>query len=51
VGQIDYIKKIARYGLENDRESLLKSLNEFIEFYKESKKINLALQLQSLFQF
>jgi AAA+ superfamily predicted ATPase len=48
LGQIDYIKKIARYGLENDRESLLKSLNEFIEFYKESKKINLALQLQSL---
>lgn len=48
MGQIDYIKKIARYGLENDRESLLKSLSEFIEFYKESKKTNLALQLQSL---
>jgi len=48
VGQIDYIKNIARYGLENDRENLLKSLNEFIEFYKDSKKINLALQLQSL---
>ena len=48
MGQIDYIKKIARYGLENNRENLLKSLNEFIEFYKDSKKINLALQLQSL---
>lgn len=48
MGQIDYIKKIARYGLENNRENLLKSLNEFIEFYKGSKKINLALQLQSL---
>lgn len=48
MGQIDYIKEIARYGLENDRESLLKSLNEFIEYYKESKKVNLALQLQSL---
>ncbi len=48
MGQIDYIKKIARYGLENNRESLLKSLTEFIEFYKESKKTNLALQLQSL---
>lgn len=48
MGQIDYIKNIARYGLENDRENLLKSLNEFIEFYKDSKKINLALQLQSL---
>lgn len=48
MGQIDYIKEIARYGLENDRVSLLKSLNEFIEYYKESKKVNLALQLQSL---
>lgn len=48
MGQIDYIKEIARYGLENDRESLLKSLNEFIEYYKDSKKVNLALQLQSL---
>lgn len=48
MGQIDYIKEIARYGLENDREGLLKSLNQFIEYYKESKKINLALQLQSL---
>ncbi|TXD58281.1 AAA family ATPase [Polaribacter sp. IC066] len=48
MGQIDYIKEIARYGLENNRENLLKSLNEFIEFYKDSKKINLALQLQSL---
>lgn len=48
MGQIDYIKEIARFGLQNDREGLLKSLNEFVEFYKESKKINLALQLQSL---
>lgn len=48
LGQIDYIKDIARYGLENNRDSLLKTLNDFIEYYKESKKINLALQLQSL---
>lgn len=48
MGQIDYIKEIARYGLENDRESLLKSLSEFIEYYKESNKVNMALQLQSL---
>jgi SpoVK/Ycf46/Vps4 family AAA+-type ATPase len=48
MGQIDYIKDIAKYGLENDRNSLLKSLNEFISFYKNSKKTNLALQLQSL---
>lgn len=48
MGQIDFIKEIARFGLENDRESLLKSLNEFVEYYKETKKVNLALQLQSL---
>lgn len=48
MGQIDYIKDIARHGLQNDREGLLKSLNNFIAFYKDSKKINLALQLQSL---
>lgn len=48
MGQIDYIKEIARFGLENDRENLMKSLNDFIEYYKDSKKINLALQLQSL---
>lgn len=48
MAQIDYIKDIAKYGLENDRENLLKSLNKFVDFYKGSKKINLALQLQSL---
>lgn len=48
MSQFDYIKEIAKSGLENDRESLLKSLNEFVDYYKESKKINLALQLQSL---
>jgi SpoVK/Ycf46/Vps4 family AAA+-type ATPase len=48
VGQIDYIKEIARFGLNNDRESLLKTLSEFIDFYKDSNKVNFALQLQSL---
>lgn len=48
MGQIDYIKEIARFGLKNDREGLLKSLNDFITFYKDSKKVNFALQLQSL---
>lgn len=48
MAQIDYIKEIAKHGLENDRESLLKSLTEFVDFYKNSKKTNLALQLQSL---
>ncbi|TXE16333.1 ATP-binding protein [Psychroflexus gondwanensis] len=48
MAQIDHIKDIAKYGLENDRERLLKSLSEFVDFYKDSKKTNLALQLQSL---
>lgn len=46
--QFDYIKDIAKYGLENDQERLLTTLNELIEHSKKTKKINLALQLQSI---
>ena len=46
--QSDLIKDIARYGLENDQENLLKSLNGLIEYFKEHKKVNFAIQLQSL---
>ncbi|WP_158860823.1 AAA family ATPase [Lunatibacter salilacus] len=48
MSQQDYIKDIARFGLENDQEKLLTTLNEFIEHNKISKKVNFALQLQSL---
>lgn len=48
MSQQDYIKDIARFGLENDQEKLLSTLNEFIEHNKVSKKVNFALQLQSL---
>lgn len=48
MSQFDYIKEIARYGLENDQEKLLSALNELIEHSKKTKKINFALQLQSL---
>jgi AAA+ superfamily predicted ATPase len=48
MSQFDYIKNIAKYGLENDQERLLASLNEFIDYSKKTKKINFALQLQSL---
>ena len=48
MSQSDYIKDIARFGLENDREKLLASLNELIEHSKNTKKINFALQLQSI---
>ena len=48
MSQFDYIKEIARYGLENDQEKLLAALTELIEHSKKTKKINFALQLQSL---
>lgn len=48
MGQQDYIKDIARFGLENDQEKLLSTLNDFIEHNKNSRRVNFALQLQSL---
>ncbi|SES23465.1 AAA family ATPase [Pedobacter rhizosphaerae] len=48
VSQSDYIKDIARFGLENDQEKLLMALNELIAHSKTTKKTNLALQLQSI---
>lgn len=48
MGQIDYIKEIAKYGLENDQKSLLDSLQKIISYYKDSKRVNMAMQLQSL---
>lgn len=48
MGQLDYIKDIAKFGLENDQGRLLSVLNELIEHSKKTKKINFALQLQSI---
>lgn len=48
MSQFDLIKDIAKFGLENDRDKLLLVLNELIEHSKRSKKINFALQLQSI---
>lgn len=48
MSQSDYIKDIAKYGLENDQEKLLSALNEFIDYSKKSKKVNFAIQLQSI---
>ena len=48
MSQSDFIKDIARYGLENDQNKLFIALNELIEHSKKSNKINFALQLQSL---
>ncbi|SRR6266496_3377029 len=48
MSQFEYIKDIAKFGLENDQEKLLSALNELIEHSKKTKKINFALQLQSI---
>ncbi|GAA0526669.1 AAA family ATPase [Chitinophaga japonensis] len=48
MSQFNFIKDIAKFGLENDQEKLLSALNELIEHSKKTKKINFALQLQSL---
>jgi len=48
MSQFDYIKDIAKYGLENDQEKLLSVLNELIEYSKKTKKVNFAIQLQSI---
>jgi AAA+ superfamily predicted ATPase len=48
MSQFDYIKNIAKFGLENDQEKLLVVLNELIEHSKQTKKVNFALQLQSI---
>lgn len=48
MSQFDYIKDITRYGLENDQEKLLSTVNELIEYSKKGKKVNFALQLQSI---
>jgi len=44
----ELIKEIAKYGLENDQDNLFKALTELIEHSKQHKKVNLAIQLQSL---
>ncbi len=48
MSQFDYIKDIARYGLENDQDQLLDVLNRLIEYSRQTKKTNFALQLQSI---
>lgn len=46
--QFDFIKDIARFGLENDQEKLKFSLQEMIDHARKTKKTNLAIQLQSI---
>lgn len=46
--QLTYIRDIAKYGFENDKQKLVDVLQQFVEFSFKSKKVNLALQLQSV---
>ncbi|MFH2143050.1 MAG: ATP-binding protein [Bacteroidota bacterium] len=46
--QFDFIKDIAKYALDNDQEQLLDVLNKLIEYSRNTKKVNFALQLQSI---
>lgn len=48
VSQQEYIKDIAKFGLQNDQDGLLSVLNELIEHSKKSRKLNFAIQLQSI---
>src|SRR6185295_14493042 len=48
MSQHNFIKDIAKFGLENDQEKLLNVLNQLIEHSKKTRKINFALQLQSI---
>jgi len=48
MSQQNYIKEIVKFGLENDQEKFKAALQELIEHSKKTKKINFALQLQSL---
>ncbi|MBO9565436.1 MAG: AAA family ATPase [Niastella sp.] len=48
MSQSDYIKDIARYGLENDQAKLLDVLEQLIDHSRKTKKVNFALQLQSI---
>ena len=45
MSQTDFIKNLAKYGLENDQEKLLSVLEELIVHSRKTKKVNFALQL------
>jgi AAA+ superfamily predicted ATPase len=47
MSQLDYIKDLAKYGLENNQEKLVSVVNEIIEYSKSTKKLNLAIELQA----
>lgn len=48
MSQYDLIKDITRYGIEGDQENLMAAVNQLITYSKNSKKLNFAIQLQSI---
>jgi len=48
LSQFDYIKEIAKHGLDNDQDKLQSVLNDLVEYSKKTKKVNFAIQLQSI---
>lgn len=48
MSQYDYIKSIAKYALANDKNSLLDTLSELIDYSEKNRKSNFAAQLQSI---
>lgn len=50
MSQLDYIKDLARYGLENNQEKLRSVVNDIIEYSRSTKKLNLAVELQNFVQ-
>jgi SpoVK/Ycf46/Vps4 family AAA+-type ATPase len=48
MSQNAYVKDIVKFSLENDQEQLIHVLNELIEHSRKTKKVNFALQLQSI---
>jgi len=48
MSQNNYIKEIVRHSLENDQEQFILALNNLIEYSQKNKRVNFALQLQSI---
>ncbi|MBX9780031.1 MAG: ATP-binding protein [Chitinophagaceae bacterium] len=48
MSQYDLIKEITRYGIEGDQENLIGAVNQLITYSKNNKKLNFAIQLQSI---
>lgn len=48
MGQSDYIKEITRLALANDKNHLLETLYEFVDYSQKNNRAKFAAQLQSI---